>query len=113
MQAGKLRFVVTFEDYVPEQDSDGIVVGDGWVAAFGGRPFRASIEALSGRELIAAAAVNSEITTRIRMRWMAGVTARMRVKHRGEVYNIKAPLPDPHSRQQWLTLMCASGVNDG
>jgi SPP1 family predicted phage head-tail adaptor len=111
LPAGRLRHRVTIEQLVEEQDSDGAVVSE-WAAAFS-QPLSAEILPLSGRELIAAAAVQSEVTTRIRVRARPGLRAAMRAVHRGTVYDIRAVVPDAESGSQWLTLMCASGVNEG
>jgi SPP1 family predicted phage head-tail adaptor len=111
MGAGRLRHRVSIEALTTDLDSDGAQVED-WTDAFGQR-FSAEISPLSGREMIAAAAVQSEVTTRIRIRYRAGVTASMRVNHRGTVYDIKAVIPDADSGRRWLTLNCTSGVNEG
>ena len=36
-----------------------------------------------------------------------------RIAHKGLLYNIHAVLPDRVSGQDYLTLMCGQGVNDG
>lgn len=72
----------------------------------------AEIVPLSGREFLAAAAVQAGVNTRITVRWRAGIAPSMRVMHEGDIYNIKAVLPDPKLRAH-LTLMCECGVNHG
>jgi len=73
----------------------------------------ASVVPLSGKDFIAAQATQSQMTTRIVIRWRPGITSRMRVLHGTEVYSIVGPpLPDDTGRR-WLTLMCATGVGDG
>lgn len=109
--AGALRHRVTFERLITEQDSDGATV-ETWEDAFG-QPLSAEIAPLSGRELIAAQAVQSQITTRIRLRGRPGLVAAMRAVHRGTVYDIAAVVPDQESGTGWLTLLCTSGVNNG
>jgi SPP1 family predicted phage head-tail adaptor len=109
--AGALRHRVAFERLTTEQDSDGATV-ETWEDAFG-MLLSAEIAPLSGRELIAAQAVQSQITTRIRLRGRPGLVASMRALHRGTVYDIAAVVPDPESGTGWLTLLCTSGVNDG
>jgi SPP1 family predicted phage head-tail adaptor len=111
MQAGPLRHLVTIEEPITVTDSDGDDAHE-WVDPFGVEQ-RAEITPLSGRELIAAQAVQSKVTTRIVLRYRPGVTAAMRVVHRSTVYNIEAVVPDNQSGFQWITLMCTSGVNDG
>ena len=79
-------------------------------------PFAASLPAEvaphSGREFVAAQALQAGVTTRITIRWLPGVEPAMRVVHDGATYNIKAVLPDPTFRHH-MTLMCETGVKDG
>lgn len=72
----------------------------------------AAIEPLSGREFLAAASTQSAVSTRITIRERAGLLPSMRVLHQGDVYNIRAILPDPSLRRH-LVLMCETGANDG
>lgn len=111
MKAGRLRHRVTFEVKVTDQDSDGALV-EGWLPAFD-RPVSAEISPLSGREYIAAAAVQSKVTTRIKVRFDQAFKAPMRGLHRGTIYNVEAVVPDTDSGITHLTLLCSSGVNEG
>jgi SPP1 family predicted phage head-tail adaptor len=110
MKAGKLRHVVTIEERGSERDSNGEII-ESWTDAFG-VSLRAGIAPLSGRELLSAQAEQAEITTRITMRYLPGVQAEMRVVHRDLVYAIRSVVPDPESGEQWITLLCTSGVVD-
>lgn len=114
MQAGRLRHRVLFERPVVELDSDGAQV-ETWVEAFPAVPdgISAEIIPLNARELIAAQAVQSKVTTRIKVRYRPGYAARWRATHRGTVYNIEGVLPDADSGFDTVTLLCSSGVNDG
>ncbi|AMP15492.1 phage head-tail joining family protein [Collimonas pratensis] len=76
-----------------------------------GKPY-AKKEDLSGRELFAAQAAQSEVTTRFRIRYRTGVTAKMRLLCDGVIYNIEAVL-DRDGRKRELQLMCSSGLNNG
>lgn len=107
MRAGRLRHRVTIEELVVTLDSDGDQV-EAWQAI--GPALPAEIAPLSGRELIAAQAVNSVVTTRIVVRHRPGLKASMRVVHRDTVYNIGAVVPDPKSGIGWVTLLCTSGA---
>lgn len=113
IHAGKLRHIVAFEDFVSVLDSDSGVETGTWAPVFGGVRQRVSIEDLSGRELIAAASVNSKVSARIRMRYRDGITPRMRIVHLDTIYNIEAAIRDPGARNRWLTLLCSVGVNEG
>lgn len=110
MKIGPLRHRITIEELTTSQDSDG-ALEEAWLPI--GPPVSASIVALSGRELIAAAAVQSKVGTRITMRYRPGIKAAQRVLHRGLIYNIDAVIPDMKSGVHSLTLQCSSGANEG
>ncbi len=109
MRAGTLRHRVDIESFETTLDDEGALVEE-WVSLLDSEP--AEIVALSGREYIAAQAVQAGVTTRITIRWRAGVLPSMRVVHGSDIYNIKAVLPDPSLRRH-LTLMCETGANEG
>ena len=67
----------------------------------------AEVWPLSGREYIAAQAEQAGVTTKITIRYQAGIEPAMRITHDGKTYNIRAVLPDPTARRH-LTLMCES-----
>jgi SPP1 family predicted phage head-tail adaptor len=115
MRAGKLRNRVTIEQRVagsPPQSASG-EPDESWTAY---ATVQASIDPLRGRELYAAQEHHSEVDVKIRMRLMAGVndgvTAAMRVVDGSTVYNIKAVLIDVNFTRE-ITLMCATGLNNG
>lgn len=111
IDAGRLRHRVSIERLVVTLDSDGQRV-ESWDDAFG-RLLPAEITPLSGRELVAAAAVQSRVSTRIRIRHRPGITASMRVLHRGRIYVIEAPTEDAASGVDYLTLHCSHGPAEG
>jgi len=111
MRAGLLRHRVSIEQRVVELDSDGERT-EAWADAFG-LLLPAEIAPLSGRELVAAAAVQSKVTVRVRIRYRPGVSASMRVLHRSLAYNIEAVTPDTDSGVEYLTLHCTQGANEG
>jgi SPP1 family predicted phage head-tail adaptor len=113
MQAGKLRHAVDVEELVyGEQD---LLTGDVphvWTVR---HALRAAIMPLSSKDLIAAQAVESQVTTRIVTRYVPGITAAMRVVgrcacHAGRVYTIHGrPIEDATSGNRSLTFACAEG----
>lgn len=111
MRPGRLRHRILVEQPVVDLDSDGEQVRT-WVPVFN-RLVSAEIIAVSGRELIAAQAVQSKVTTRIRVRFNVSFAARMRATHRGTIYNIESVIPDPKSGVHFQLLQCTSGVNEG
>lgn len=111
MRAGPLRHRITLEDRVVVLDSDGART-ETWEDAFG-LLLPAEINPLSGGELVAAAAVQSKVAVRIRIRYRPGVTETMRAVHRGVCYGIEAVVPDRDSGVEYLTLHCTGGTAQG
>lgn len=111
-RSGRLRHFVTFESLQVTPDSDG-AQEEAWEPEFNGALIAASIEPLSGRELLNAAAVNSKTATRISVRYLPGIDPTWRIRHRSTVYNIESVIPDDGSGTDHITFMCSSGVNDG
>lgn len=72
----------------------------------------ANVQPLSGRELMAAAAVNAEVTHLIVIRYRPGVTARMRAVYGTRIFDINAVI-EPEMAHVSLELMCTEGVNVG
>lgn len=80
-----------------------------------------SIEPIAGREFFTSQQVQADVTTRIRMRFRAGVTETMRFIHVidhgspdvADVYDIEAVLPDSKSGRRELVLMCRKRGADG
>ena len=114
MKAGRLRHWLTFETKVVDLDDDGATV-EAWAPAFGvSTAMPAEVVFLSGRELIAAQAVQSKVTARIRVRHRPGFDAVQRARSSaGQVFNIEAVIPDPDSGHRFVTLLCSSCVNEG
>ena len=109
MLSPKLRHRVTLAGLTQTRDQWGGVV-ETWQPLVANLP--AEIVPLSGREFIAAQATQAGVTTRITIRYRGGVAPAMRIEHDGDIYNIKAVLPDPTLRRH-LTLMCEMGVRNG
>ena len=86
MLANRLRHSITIEQPSHTQDPDTGEMLTGWSVY--AQDVRAAIQPLSAREFIAAQAGQTEIDTRITIRYR-DVTPAMRVVHRGRIYNIK------------------------
>ncbi|KKW66925.1 hypothetical protein AAV94_12665 [Lampropedia cohaerens] len=69
----------------------------------------AAVEPLNGREFFAASAQQSEVTTRIRMRYRPDITPQMKINHNGSEYDIQAVI-NPKSKGAELVLMCRALV---
>ena len=72
----------------------------------------ASIEPMSGRELVAAQAVQSEVTHTLTIRYRPTVTAAMRALYQGRIFEIRA-VQDPETAHVALAMMCTEGVSPG
>ena len=69
----------------------------------------AAVEPLSGRELLANRQVENEVSTRIRIRYRAGVLPKMRAKLGARVYRIDAVI-DREEAHRELELLCVEVV---
>jgi SPP1 family predicted phage head-tail adaptor len=110
MQVGRLRHLITLQSRVEAQDPDTGVMSVTWQDFSTG--IWASVEPLSAREFITSQVTQAQITTRILIRYRAGVEPKMRVLHRDKVYAIEGVLPDRESGLEYLTLACSSSDNE-
>ncbi len=110
MLAPRLRHRVDIQNFTTVQDSNTGAVADTWADVH--ENIAAEVMPMSGREFVAAQAIQAGVTTKIVIRYVAGIEPRMRVVHGSDIYNVKAVLPDPTLRRH-LTLMCEAGVNEG
>lgn len=110
--AGNLRHRITIQKktVTDRHPATGTEITE-WVPLWESVP--AEVVPLSVREFVAAQAVQSKLSARIRIRWRAGIDASMRILHDGRIFNIEGVLPDPDSGRSYLTLACSEGVNSG
>lgn len=106
MRSGRLRHKVTIQTASEAIDSFGQAIKTWSTYA---QPF-ASVEPLNGKEFFTANADNSEVTVRIRLRYLAGLTTKMRVLWDSRYYNIQSII-DPAERTAEMVLMCSEGLN--
>lgn len=103
--AARLRHRVSIEALTIIRDEIG-GAQEVWTPVHSSVP--ADIVPLSGREFVAAQSTQSQVTTRITIRFQPGILSAMRLVHGTDTYNIEAVLPDPSLRRH-LTLMCSTG----
>lgn len=99
MRAGKLRRRASIQRKAVSQDSYGaeVVTWAEFAAVWAG------IEPLSGREFITEQqSGQGELTTRIRMRYLAGVKAEDRIVVGSRVFDVEAVLPDEREREMMV-----------
>lgn len=100
---GKLKHRIKIQQSVQSTDN----LGGGpasWSTISGGTAW-ASVEPLSGRELYHAQQLSSRVTHRIVIRYLAGVTAAMRVLFGSRTFEIKSVM-NQGERGRWLDLLC-------
>ena len=101
MNPGELDQRVTFRRQTSQQDELGQLINT-WVTL---GTVWAAVEPQAGREFVAAGAAQSELTTKIRIRYRPGVTTGDRVLHDGRVYDIQSVI-DYRSARRELVLLC-------
>jgi SPP1 family predicted phage head-tail adaptor len=72
----------------------------------------AAIADLSGKEYIQAASIQSEVTTRIKIRFRTGITPAMRVLYGTRVFAILSVI-DKDERHREIELMCREVIPGG
>lgn len=101
MNAGKLRHRVTIQSPVEVQSG----TGDPVVTWQDVATVWAMVEPLRGREYLAAKQTVSEIEVRVVIRYMAGITAKMKIVHGTDEYLIETAI-NVLERNRELQLMC-------
>ena len=99
--ASKLRKRITIQQPAEVQN----VYGEPGVTWQTFKDVRAAVEPLRGREFWAAREQQARVTTRMRIRYLAGVTPKMRVLFESRTYLIVAVI-DPNEAHQEMQLMC-------
>lgn len=111
LKAGRLRHRVDIEQATSTQDPTSGAVTRTWMVVHEGVP--AAVEPMSVREFLAASQLQSMCTTVFVIRYMPGLNSSMRIRHEGRIYNPAGFLPDKESNNEYLTVPCSEGVNDG
>ena len=102
MGAGRYRHLVEIQHTSWVQDP---LTGEMWEDWTTYARVWAAVEDISGREFWAAQQVQSEVTTRVRLRYLPGVEPSMRVLHAGRTLEIVAVL-EPDGTRRELQLLC-------
>lgn len=105
MQAGKLRHRVTIQTQTATQGTFG-EPADTWTDV---DTVWASVEPLSGREFLDARQMQADVTTRVTIRYLAGVIPSMRVKYGTRTLDILGVV-NREERDRTMELMCREKV---
>lgn len=109
--AGKLRHRVTLQRNTIAQDPTTGEMVSGWADL---ATVWASVQPLSTRDVLAAAASNSETRGRMVIRWRDDLSdaTKLRVLYRGRVHYVIGYREDTDSGREYLTLDVSEGVKD-
>jgi SPP1 family predicted phage head-tail adaptor len=99
--AGSYRHPITFQKQTTEKNEFGEKVST-WVDF---AQSRAGIYPVSGKDYFAAEQIHSDVTTKVHVRYMPGITADMRVKFGERIFKIVAVLNFQENNKE-LQLMC-------
>ncbi|CEG26008.1 phage head closure protein [Bacillus sp. B-jedd] len=102
MNPGELRHIVTFQRKSEGQDSYG-EGSDDWVNVL---KTRVAIYPISGKEFFAAEKVNSEVTHKVNLRYIPGITSDMRMKLGERVFELISPPINFQEKNIELQLLC-------
>lgn len=113
MRASDLRHRVTFQSRSVTTDSFG-AQSQAWADV---ATVWADVSPLSGRELMAAQAINVEVSHSITIRWQAQfagpkVAAAMRIVYGNRIFNIHSAI-DPDERRKTIQISASEGLNNG
>jgi len=108
MRAGDLRHRITLEA-ATEVRGDGGTVTTKWTPIPGASNIPCSIEALDGTEALRGMQLQARVTHRLRLRWRAGVTAKLRARQSARVFHIQR-VTDPGERRAELVLLAEEVV---
>ena len=108
MRAGRLRHQVVIQTPAEDNDSYGQAIKTWGTFA----TVHAAVEPLNGREFLAAAQINAETTTKITIRYLSGITQKMRISYDNRLFNIEA-MKNIGERDRQIELMCSEGTNNG
>lgn len=112
--SGELNQRIEIERLTQTQDTEGGMV-DAWTNVFGSNAKiwakRNNLSGTTKRATEAGGAV-VEARTEFTIRYRAGITNTMRIKHAGEVFNI-THVNNYMQANEWLIISCSTGVNDG
>ncbi|NTW70675.1 MAG: phage head closure protein [Eubacteriaceae bacterium] len=108
MEIGKLRYKISIEAYTPTRDSYGAEIASWNEVA----KVWAEVAPLSGKEYFSSKQVNSEVTTKITIRYLEGLNTKMRIAFKNRIYDILSII-NPEERNGSLVFMCKESEPNG
>ena len=105
MKIGKLRHQITIQQVSETQGADGSVI-ETWSICV---TIQASIDPVSGLEYFVAHAIQADVTHRISLRYLSGITPKMRVNYSSRIFDIQSVI-NMGERNRELQLMCRESI---
>lgn len=102
MRAGNLRHYVVIQKNIPVKDDTG-ALKDAW-STFANA--WAAIWPLSGKEVLSGFNIEGQVSHRVRLRYVSGITSSMRILHDGRTLNIVSPPINKDERNIYIELLC-------
>lgn len=106
INAGELRHRITIQSPSNIQNEYGEIEVNSDETWIDFATVRASITPISGKEFFAAETVNSEITHKIKIRYIKGIASNMRVKFGDRYFDITSPPINFQEKNTELQLLC-------
>ncbi len=102
---GEFRHIITFQKLKGNQNEYGeeIKGSTEWEDV---HTARVGIYPMSGREFFAAETVNSEVTHKINMRYIPGITPDMRIKFGVRIFELSSPPINFQEKNTMLQILC-------
>lgn len=118
LNVGEMRHVVTVQEATHARDPVTGEVTVTWSDVANAADLPAAIKPSSVRQFLESRADQAEITERIIIRYLSGLTANMRLVgvctcHDGVIFNPRGMLPDNETGVEYITIPCDRGVNQG
>lgn len=111
MRSNELRQVVKIQHKADGWDENNYPIPDSWQDY---KTLYAKITHLSGKDLIAAQAAQSEVVARMKINYRTDIDTTMRVLHKGRIYAIASPaLDDADSGNEYCTFTLSAFLEKG
>lgn len=106
INSGEFRHPITIQKLDKSRNEYGEVIED-WIDFL---EIRAAIYPLSGKDFFSAETLNSEVTHKINVRYVEGITSAMRVKFGERYFEIISPPINFQEKNILLQIMCKERV---
>ena len=108
MRSNELRHRIQIQLKTSGRDEDNYPIDEQWEDY---KTLWSKVTHLSGRDLVAAQAAQSETVARLKINYRTDIDTTMRVIFKGRIYAITSPaLDDPNSSNEYCTFSLSGGL---